>query len=176
MKRKNQKLVALAIVVALFTMGFVIVPWQGQAATRTCTSSENSSIQNQQTQVNNRQTKVNTDQEKYNKAQGKLNTANAKVTDLTVKRDASKKKIVDLTALAVKNAVTSPSISRGYVAQAKSESSNLNSLEGRLKTASTEAGNANREAATALTNLSRSQKDLGDQQSRLAGMRSRCRS
>lgn len=176
MKKKSTVswLVALALLGSGF--GFVVGVDDANAATRTCTSSENRSIQNQQAQVDNRQTRANSDQQKYNKAQGKLNTANAKVNDLAVKRDTSKKKIVSLTALALKNAVSSPSISRGYVAQAKSESNNLTSLEGRLASASNEAGNANREAATALANLSRSQKDLADQQGRLATLRSRCRS
>ena len=175
MKNKNQKWFALAVVIAFFTMGFVMVPIEGQAASRACTPSENSSIQNQQNQVNNRQTRVGTEQQKYNKAQGKLNSANAKVNDLAAKRDASKKKIVDLGVLAAKN-VKSPSIARGYLDRAKTESNNLTSLESRLKFATTEAGNANREAATALLNLSRSQKDLADQQTRLANQRSRCRS
>ena len=172
MKRKNQRLFAVAIILALTAM----VPMPSQAATRVCTSSENNSIQSQQNQVNIRQTKVGTDQQKYNKAQGKLNTANAKVNDLAVKRDASKKKIVDLGVLAAKYAVSSPSIARGYLAQAKNESNNLTSLEARLKLATTEAGTANRVAATALSNLARSQKDLADQQGRLATQRSRCRS
>lgn len=94
MTRKNQRLFSVAIIAALS----LVVPMPSQAATRVCTSSENNSIQKQQNQVNNRQNKVNTDQQKYNKAQGTLNTANAKVNDLAAKRDASKKKIIDLTA------------------------------------------------------------------------------
>lgn len=172
---KTQKYVALGIILALLMMGMVMLPTPSQAATRVCTTTENNSIQSQQTQVNNRQTKVASDQQKYNKAQEKLNKANAKVNDLAAKRDASKKKIIDLGILATKNAA-SPSVARGYIAQAKSETSNLNSLEARLKMATTEASTANREAATALTNLSRSQKDLADQQGRLATLRSRCRS
>lgn len=57
-----------------------------------------------------------------------------------------------------------------------SESNVLNSLEGQLKSATTAAGSVNREAATALTNLSRSQKDLDTEQKRLADQRARCRS
>jgi len=175
MTRKNQKFLALGIAIGLLALGLATVPVASQAATRVCTAGESNAIQSQQTQVNNRQTRVNSDQQKYNKAQEKLNKANAKVNDLAAKRDASKKKIVDLGVLAAKNG-TSPSVARGYLEQAKSESNNLTSLENRLKSATTEAANANREAATALTNLSRSQKDLADQQGRLATQRSRCRS
>ncbi len=175
---KNQRIIAWLVVLALFAagFGFFVGVDDANAAPRTCTSSESSSIQRQQTQVNQRQTRVNDEQQKYNKAQAKLNDANAKVNSLAAQRDASKKKIVNLTALAAKNAVSSPSISRGYVAQAKSESNNLRSLEARLASATTSAGSANREAATALSNLSRSQKDLGSEQKRLADQRSRCRS
>jgi chromosome segregation ATPase len=174
----TKKAVAWLVALALFAagFGFFVGVDDANAATRTCTSSESNAIQSQQNQVNQRQTKVSSDQQKYNTAQGKLNKANAKVNELSAKRDASKKKIVDLTALAVKNAVSSPSISRGYVAQAKSETNVLNSLEGQLKSATTAAGSVNREASTTLTNLSRSQKDLADQQAKLATQRSRCRS
>ncbi len=173
----KKRAIAWLLVLALSGAGtgFFVGVDDATAATRACTSSENSSIQNQQNQVNNRQTRVASDQQKYNKAQGKLNVANAKVNDLAAKRDASKKKIVDLGVLAAKN-VKSPSVARGYLDRAKTESNNLTSLESRLKFATTEAGNANREAATALLNLSRSQKDLADQQTRLANQRSRCRS
>ena len=174
----SKRTIAWLVVLALFAagFGFFVGVDDANAAPRTCTSSESSSIQRQQTQVTQRQTRVNEDQQKYNKAQAKLNDANAKVNALAAQRDASKKKIVNLTALAVKNAVSSPSISRGYAAQAKSESNNLTSLEGRLASATNAAGSLNREAATALSNLSRSQKDLGTEQKRLADQRSRCRS
>lgn len=174
----NKRIMAWLVVLALFAAGFGIFVGvdDANAAPRTCTSSESSAIQRQQTQVTQRQTRVNDDQQKYNKAQAKLNDANAKVNALAAQRDASKKKIVNLTALAVKNAVSSPSVSRGYAAQAKAESNNLTSLEGRLASATTAAGSVNREAATALSNLSRSQKDLGTEQKRLADQRSRCRS
>lgn len=174
----SKRTIAWLVVLALFAagFGFFVGVDDANAAPRTCTSSESSSIQRQQTQVNQRQNRVNDDQQKYNRAQAKLNDANAKVNALAAKRDASKKKLVDLTALALKNAVSSPSISRGYAAQAKSENNNLNSLEGQLATATTAAGSVNREAATALSNLSRSQKDLGTEQKRLADQRSRCRS
>jgi hypothetical protein len=175
MNRKRAIAWLLVLTLSGAGTGFFVGVEDANAATRTCTSSENSSIQNQQNQVNNRQTRVASDQQKYNKAQGKLNVANAKVNDLAAKRDASKKKIVDLGVLAAKN-VKSPSVARGYLDRAKTESNNLTFLESRLKFATTEAGNANREAATALLNLSRSQKDLADQQTRLANQRSRCRS
>jgi hypothetical protein len=174
----SKRTIAWLVVLSLFAagFGFFVGVDDANAAPRTCTSSESSSIQRQQTQVTQRQTRVNDDQQKYNKAQAKLNDANAKVNALAAQRDASKKKIVNLTALAVKNAVSSPSVSRGYVAQAKAESNNLTSLEGRLASATSAAGSVNREAATALSNLSRSQKDLGTEQKRLADQRARCRS
>jgi hypothetical protein len=174
---KNKNTFAGLAVLSLFAggFGFFVGVDDANAASRACTNSENHSIQIQQNQVNNRQTRVGTDQQKYNRSQGKLNTANAKVNDLAAKRDASKKRIVELGVLAAKNA-KSPSVARGHLDRAKTESNNLTSLEARLKFATTDAGNANREAATALLNLSRSQKDLADQQSRLANQRSRCRS
>jgi peptidoglycan hydrolase CwlO-like protein len=177
MSAKQQKRVAVLIILALFAagFGFVVGVDDANAATRACTSSENSAIQNQQSQVNSRQTKVASDQEKYNKAQGKLNNANAKVNELSAKRDASKKKIVDLGVLAAKNS-KNPTVAKSYLDQAKVESNNLTSLEARLKSATTEAGNLNRDAANALGNLSRSQRDLADHQTRLASARSRCRS
>ena len=174
----TKRTVAWLVVLALFAagFGFFVGVDDANAATRTCTVSENSAIQRQQNQVNQRQTRVNDDQQKYNKAQGKLNIANANVNALSAQRDASKKKSIDLGALAVKNAASSPSVSRGYAAQAKAEANNLKSLEGRLASATTAAGSVNREAATALTNLSRSQKELGTEQKRLADQRGRCRS
>lgn len=174
----NKRTIAWLVVLALFAagFGFFVGSDDANAAPRTCTSSESSSIQRQQTQVTQRQTRVNDAQQKYNRAQAKLNDANAKVNALAVQRDASKKKIVNLTALSVKNAVSSPSVSRGYLAQAKSERNNLKAVESRLTSATSTAGSANREAATALSNLSRSQKDLGTEQKRLADQRSRCRS
>ncbi|MFM2385060.1 MAG: hypothetical protein RL166_934, partial [Actinomycetota bacterium] len=85
---RNNKTIAWLIALALFAagFGFVVGADDAQAATRPCTASQSSAIQNQQNTVNQKQRTVNQDQQSYNNAQQKLNTATAKVNDLTTKR------------------------------------------------------------------------------------------
>lgn len=169
----NKKFLAIALVIALALLGFVAGSNSASAATRPCTSSQAYSIQYQQSVVNQKQRTVNQDQQSYNTAQQKLHKAAAKVANLKAQRNASKARIASLLLSATKN-VSNPSVARGYKDQAAMEVNNLKSIEQRLKWAEVEHRTANNDASNKLSKLSRSQRDLANQQDNLAAKRRQC--
>jgi septation ring formation regulator EzrA len=157
--------------IVLVAAASLLLPAPALASTRPCTSSEVSSIQSQQRTVDSRQRTVNTDQQNYSNAQQRLNTANARVNDLDAKRTASKNRLSSLLVAAAKN----PTKAKEYADRIQEEKRTLASIESQHTSAVRNASYANTVANNALSKLSRSQKELGNQQAQLASKRSRCR-
>ncbi len=157
--------------IVLVAAASLLFPAPALAATRPCTTAEVNSIQTQQRTVDARQRTVNTDQQNYSNAQQRLNTANAKVNDLEAKRTASKNRLSSLLVAAAKN----PTKAKEYADRIKEEKRTLASLDNQHASAVRNANYASTVANNALSKLSRSQRELGNQQSQLASKRSRCR-
>lgn len=173
---KSQKtvlwLVLLAILAAGF--GFVVGSDDAQAAPKPCTSAQTYQIAQQQRIVEDRQQTADQKQREYNNAQRDANNANNKVNNLAAAKVNSSKRIGEYLRLAAQNSVSNPSIARGYQQRAQAEKTNYDSLERQHLAAVRAADAETKKANRALGYYEQSQRNLRNEQARLATLKSRC--
>ena len=161
----------LVIALALSTL---FLPATPALALPKCTSSQTFSINSQKSTVDGYVRTVANDTKKNNDALAKLQLANTKATELNAKIIQSQQKIADLLSKVAKNAVSSPSIARGYQSQADSEQKQLNSYQSNFKWAAKDVADATKLAASTAAALKTSSGSLAFQQKKLDEMKSKC--
>jgi chromosome segregation ATPase len=144
------------------------------AALSKCTSSQVFSINSQTSVVKSYQISVTAEQNTYNARSLTLKNALAKVADLQSKITASQIKIAGYLANVAKNLNSSPSIARGYQANADSETRNLATLQSNFKWANSDLASASKNAASSQESLNRAQASLATQQKSLDALKAKC--
>jgi hypothetical protein len=173
---KNTKTIWWLVLLAVMAgfLGGVIGADDAKAASKPCNPAQSYSIKQQQKIVDDRQRTADQKQTEHNKAQRDANTANAKVNKLEAAKVQSGKRLAEYVKLAAANSVKSPSISRGYQAKAKAEQETYKSLEAQHLSAVKSAEAASQRANRTLDGVEQSQRNLRNEQTKLANQRSRC--
>ena len=162
-----RKLIAIAVAAVLVTA----TPAQ---ALPKCTSSQTAAINSQKSVVAGYQQSFANDTKKNNDAVTALQKATAKATELNAKIVASQQKIAGLLANVAKNLKSSPSIARGYQAQADSEQKVLSSTQSSYTWAAKDVVDATKVATSAAATLDRTKSNLDFQQKKLDQLKAVC--